>query len=321
MFLNLSVCFYKVTNKYTVFKCQGWIMKQLFRVLPIVLSVGLFGCGSPNNTTVQESANSGSVATTENESASTLPDDAPVIRVASDSDFAPYEFKDEYGNVTGFDIEIMDAIGEDQGFKVENYTDRWEVMFINLDEKKRDMLAAAIPYSAERNKKYLLSDPYAPLPSTLLYLDENLNITSLNDLADVRVGVLSDTIQQEYFESGKFKVKSVEPYITTFAAVQAMAQGKVDAVVEDAGALRHIMSDLPSLEPKYFDYENIHAEAARKVLIIDKEQPELLEKVNAGLKNIKANGTYATLTIKWFGEDLTAAVLEQQEVLEAASAR
>ncbi len=91
-----------------------------------------------------------------------------------------------------------------------------------------------------------------------------------------------------------------------------MAQGEVDAVAEDSGALRYIVSTIPSLQPKYFDYEDIHAEAARKVLVIDKDQPELLAKVNAGLKNLKENGTYATLTTKWFGEDLTPAVLEQQ---------
>lgn len=290
-------------------------MKTLYKVLPIMLSVGLFGCGNSNNTTTQEKTSAKAPVATENkqEFVSKLPDSAPVVRVSSDSDFAPYEFKDEYGKLTGFDIELMNHIGEDQGFRVENYTDRWEEMFANLDNKNRDMLAAGIPYSAERDSKYLLSNPYAPLPSTLLYLDNTLNIKSLDDLSNVKIGVLADTIQYEYFSSGQFKVKSVEPYITTFAAVEGMAKGEVDAVVEDSAALRHIMSKLPKLQPSYFDYEDIHAQSAYKVLIIDKDQPELLEKVNAGLKSLKENGTYATLTTKWFGEDLTQAVSEQRK--------
>ncbi len=280
-----------------------------------MLSVGLFGCGNSNNTTTQENTSVKAPVATENkqEFVSKLPDSAPVVRVSSDSDFAPYEFKDEYGKLTGFDIELMNYIGEDQGFRVENYTDRWEEMFANLDNKNRDMLAAGIPYSAERDSKYLLSNPYAPLPSTLLYLDNTLNIKSLDDLSNVKIGVLADTIQYEYFSSGQFKVKSVEPYITTFAAVEGMAKGEVDAVVEDSAALRHIMSKLPELQPSYFDYEDIHAQSAYKVLIIDKDQPELLQKVNAGLKSLKENGTYATLTTKWFGEDLTQAVSEQRK--------
>lgn len=292
-------------------------MKLLYRMLPILVSVGLFGCGNTTTSATQEVAAGSNETITEKEEAfvSKLPDNAPVVKVASDSDFAPYEFKDEYGNLTGFDIELMRYIGEDQGFKVENYTDRWEDMFNNLDDKNRDMLAAAIPYSAERNKKYLLSDPYAPLPSTLLYLDSNLNINSLADLSNVSIGVLGETVQHEYFSSDQVQVKSVEPYLTTFAAVQAMVQGKVDAVAEDSGALRYIMNDIPNVQPKYFEYEDINAEAARKVLVIDKDQPELLEKVNAGLKNLKEDGTYAKLTEKWFGTDLTKAVLEQEKAL------
>lgn len=290
-------------------------MKTLYKVLPIALSVGLFGCGNTSNPTAQESASTTApeVTETKEEFVSKLPDTAPVVKVASDSDFPPYEFRNEYGNLTGFDIDLMNQIGEDQGFRVENYTDRWEDIFGNLDNKSRDMIAAAIPYSVKRDKKYLLSDPYAPLPSTLLYIDNTLNLESLEDLSDVSIGVLDGTVQHEYFSSGKFKVKAVEPYITTYAAVQAMAQGEVDAVAEDAGALQYIMNDLPDLQAKYFEYEDIHAEAAYKVLVIDKEQPELLEKVNAGLKNLKENGTYAMLTEKWFGEDLTADVLQQKK--------
>lgn len=290
-------------------------MKTLYKVLPIMLSVGLFGCSNSNNTSAQENTTASTPVTTENkdEFVSKLPDSAPVVKVASDSDFAPYEFKDEFGKITGFDIQLMQHIGEDQGFKVEHYTDRWEDIFNNLDLKNRDMLAAAIPYSAERDSKYLLSNPYAPLPSTLLYVNHELDIKSLDDLDNIKIGVLGDTVQHEYFSSGKFKVESVEPYLTTFAAVQGMVQGEVDAVAEDSAALRHMMKDLPDLQPKYFDYEDIHADSAYKVLVVDKDQPELLEKVNAGLENLIDDGTYAMLTTRWFGEDLTKDVLEQKK--------
>lgn len=285
-------------------------MTSLYRILPMVLSIGVFGCSNTTQDKPSTETKSTETATTQ----STLPDSAPTVKIASDPNFAPYEFKDEYGNMTGFDIELMDKIAADQGFKLEKYNDQWEVIFDNLDNKKRDMIAAAIPYSAERASKYLLSDPYAPLPSTIVYVDKNITINSLDDLDDVSLGVLTETVQHDYFTSGKFSVKTVTAYPTTFAAVEAMVQGKIDAVVEDAGALRYIMNDIPSVTPKYFDYEDIRSEAAFKVLVIDKDQPELLQKVNAGLKNLKQDGTYAALTKKWFGNDLTADVLAQQDM-------
>jgi len=295
-------------------------MKTFYKVLPIILSVGLFGCGNSStssNATTQESA---STPTTKGKDdfVSKLPDTAPVIKVGTEANYAPYEFKDEYGNVTGFDIELMNHIGESQGFKIEVYNDPWKKLFDNIDSKNRDMVAAGLTYSDERNSKYLLSDAYAPLPTSLVYLDEKLNIKSLNDLNDVRIGVLSDSEPYQFFAQGDYKVGALEQYSTTFAAIQAMAQDKVDAVVDDSGVIRYLLNDLSDLKPIYFDYEGIGANGARKVFLIDKSQPELLEKVNAGLEGLKKDGTYAVLTTKWFGEDLTETALKQQKMLKTS---
>ena len=292
------------------FTQQGYAMTALYRILPMVLSVGIFGCSNSTPETPTTETKTTETTTAQN----TLPDSAPIVKMATDPNFAPYDFKDEYGNMAGFDIELMEKIAADQGFKLEKFNDQWEVIFDNLDDKKRDIIAAAVPYSAERASKYLLSDPYAPLPSTILYVDKDITINSLDDLNDINLGVLINTVQLDYFTSGQVPVKEVTSYATAFAAVQAMAQGKIDAVAEDAGALRYLMRGIPQLTPKYFDYEDIRSEAAFKVLVIDKDQPELLEKVNAGLKNLKQDGTYAALTEKWFGEDLTADVLSQEDM-------
>ncbi len=297
-------------------------MKQLYRLLPIVLSVGLFGCGNSNNaTSPQETATTNSPKVQENKDTfvSRLPDSAPIIKVGTEANYAPYEFKDEYGNVTGFDIELIQHIGEDQGFKVEIYNDLWRELFNNLDSSNRDAVIAGLTYSEDRASKYLLSNPYAPLPTRIVYLDEALNINSLNDVSKLRMGVLAGSEPYEYFAEGTHKAKVIEQYPTTFAAVQAMAQGKVDAVADNSGVLRYTLNDLPELEPKYFDYEGLQADGARTVIVVDKKKPELLKQVNAGLENLKANGTYALLTTKWFGEDLTETVLKQQKMLETGS--
>jgi ABC-type amino acid transport substrate-binding protein len=293
-------------------------MKQLYRILPMVLSVGIFGCGNSNT---QESTVSNSTieTITEDEFVSKLPDSAPVVKLSADANYTPYGFKDEYGNVVGFDIDLVHYIGEDQGFKVEIYSDLWKDAFNNIDNKSRDMIAAGASYSSERASKYLASDSYLPLPTSIVYLDSALDIQSLNGLGNVNIGVLGDAVQYDYFTAGNFAVKSVKPYPTLFMAIQAMAQGKVDAVAGDLGVLRYTMDDLPSLEPKYFNYQGLDTDHARKVMYVHKSQPELLEKINAGLKNLREDGTYGTLTKKWFGEDLTQAALKQQQMLEASA--
>ena len=93
-------------------------MKQLYRVLPIVLSVGLFGCG---NSATQDNANTKSVTDNKDNFVSQLPDTAPVIKVATTGTTPPFSFQDDYGNMQGIDIDVIRAIGEEQGFKVEFY--------------------------------------------------------------------------------------------------------------------------------------------------------------------------------------------------------
>lgn len=295
-------------------------MKQLYKLFPIIVSVGLFGC---NNGTTQENTDSNISRGTASKGdfVSKLPDTAPTVKLSADANYAPYGFKDEYGNIIGFDIELMRYIGEDQGFKVEIYNDPWEEVFNNVDNKSRDMIAAGTSYSSERASKYLLSNAYAPLPTSIVYLDDTLNLKSLNDLSDLKMGVLSNSEPYEYFTQSNNRVGLIEQYPTTFAAVQAMAQGKVDVVADDAGVLRYTFNDLPSLQPKYLEYERLDAESARKVIIVSKDQPELLEKVNAGLENLKKSGTYSTLTTKWFGEDLTKDLLEQESMLQSVPAK
>jgi len=288
-------------------------MRSWYQILPLIASVGILGC---NNATNHDSRAALDNAQKGDGFVSELPDSAPTIKVGTEANYAPYEFKDEYGNVTGFDIELMQYIGENQGFKIEVYNDPWEGLFDNLDNKSRDMIAAGLTYSNERARKYLLSNAYAPLPTSLVYLDKSLNIQSLNDLSNVRLGVLSNSEPYEYFAKGNYKTGAIEQYPTTFAAVEAMAQDKVDAVVDDSGVLRYTLNELPSLQPQYFDYESIKADGARKVFLIDKSKPDLLKKVNIGLESLKQDGTYAKLTTKWFGTDLTKTSLQQEKILQ-----
>ncbi|WP_131668298.1 substrate-binding periplasmic protein [Psychrobacter pygoscelis] len=293
-------------------------MRTIYKALPFVLGVSLFGCDQKLQTeeqsTVSKEQNS-----SETDFVSELPDSAPVVKVGTEANYAPYEFKDEYGNVTGFDLELIRAIGEDQGFKVEVYNDPWNELFDNLDSNSRDMIAAGVTYSKERSGKYLLSDDYAPLPSTLVYLDDTLNIQSLDGINGLRVGVLSNSAPYRLFTENDYSLKSLEQYPTTFLAVQAMAQDKVDVVAGDSGVLRYTMNDLPTLNPKYFDYESLSDNGARKVFLVDKEQPELLHKVNLGLEGLKNNGKYGELTTKWFGKDLTKNSQAQQKMLDKNS--
>lgn len=129
-------------------------MMQLYRVLPMVLSVGLFGCG---NSATQENANATGTPATESKDSfvSNLPDTAPILKVAMTGDLPPFSFQDDYGNMQGTDVDSIRAIGEEQGFKVEFYKETWQDMFDSVESGKRDLAISGISYKEDRAVRYV----------------------------------------------------------------------------------------------------------------------------------------------------------------------
>lgn len=88
--------------------------------------------------------------------------DMPTYLVATEASYAPFEFRDENGLIIGYDVDVLTAIGQDQGFKVQFINHAWEGIFDTLDNGERAIVAAGVLVNDERKQKYALSDPYAP---------------------------------------------------------------------------------------------------------------------------------------------------------------
>lgn len=296
-------------------------------ILPVVLGLSLFGCDKKSE--VNQSTEAEAEATTEVVSeaqsdtetpVSTLPDDAPTLIVGTDANYPPYELKDDKGTPIGFDIDLIHAIGEKEGFKVEILDSPWEEVFTNLENGNRDLVVAGITHSAEREAKYLLSEPYAPLPNVIAYIDDDITINNIADLQGLKLGVLDSSSSYHFFNTNNPGLTAIEHYPTIYLAVQSMVQGKVDAIAGDSGVIRYTLNNinLDNSKPKYFDYEGLKGSGAIKVMVTQKDNPELIRKINAGLELVEADGTYAKLTQKWFGEDLSEDLSKQQKMLDAA---
>ncbi|WP_230657942.1 substrate-binding periplasmic protein [Psychrobacter sp. I-STPA10] len=294
-------------------------------ILPVVLGLSLFGCNKKSEVNqiakVETETTAEVVAEPETQSdtqipISNLPDDAPTIIISADANYPPYGLKDDNGQVTGFDAELIRAIGEREGFKVEILGDPWEETFDKLDSGNRNLIIGGTVYSDERNAKYILSEPYAPLPNTIAYIDNNITIKDVEDLQGLKLGVLDSSAPYRHFSADNPGLIAIEQYPTIYLAVQSMAQGKVDAIAGDSGVIRYTLNNLDLGDVKYYDYGKLDDNGARKVMIAQKSNPELIKKINLGLQTVKADGTYTKLTQKWFGKDLTADLDKQNHMLD-----
>lgn len=277
---------------------------QLYRVLPIVLSVGLFGCG---NSSTQENANSTGTPVTENKDnfVSNLPDTAPTLKVAMTGDLPPFSFQDDYGNMQGTDVDSIRAIGEEQGFKVEFYKETWQDMFDSVESGKRDLAISGISYKDDRAVRYGLSTPYFFNPATIMYLEGKFDIKGLNDIKGLKTGTLAGSKEEDTLKQMGSSVELVSRS-TAFLAYQDLVQGKTDVFLYDMPVLQYIIKGYPEHKVKIVPYEAADAPSAQQVVLMAKENTQLINTVNEGIAKLKEKGTFQEIEERWLGEAVPA---------------
>ena len=287
-------------------------MKQLYRVLPIILSVGLFGCG---NSSTQDNTNTiGTTTENKDNFVSKLPDTAPTLKVAMTGDLPPFSFQDDYGNMQGTDVDSIRAIGEEQGFKVEFYKETWQDMFDSVESGKRDLAISGISYKDDRAVRYGLSTPYFFNPATIMYLEGKFDIKDLNDIKGLKTGTLEGSKEEDTLKEMGSSVELVSRS-TAFLAYQDLVQGNTDVFLYDMPVLQYIIKGYPEHKVKIVPYEAADAPSAQQVVLMAKENTKLIKSVNEGITKLKAKGTFKEIEEKWLGatEPATKSTLNNQQ--------
>lgn len=274
-------------------------MMQLYRVLPIVLSVGLFGC---SNSSTQESTSAAGTAITEHKDSfvSKLPDTAPTLKVATTGTMPPFSFQDDYGNMQGIDIDSIRAIGEEQGFKVEFYKQTWQDMFDTVESGGRDLAISGISYKDERAEKYGLSTPYFFNPAAIMYAKDGSKINSLDDLQGKKISAMEGSKSFDQAEEmGKYS--NLETRTTAFLLYEDLVQGKTEAILHDLPILQYTAKNHPEYEVNIVSYESEDNPSAQQVILMAKGNTKLINNVNEGITKLKAKGTFKEIEDRWLG--------------------
>ncbi|GAB2632169.1 substrate-binding periplasmic protein [Psychrobacter pocilloporae] len=274
-------------------------MKQLYRILPVVLSVGIFGCS--NSSTPESTAAENPPAEGQEEFVSSLPDSAPVLKVATTGTMPPFSFQDDYGNMQGIDIDSIRALGEEEGFKVEFYKETWQNMFDTVESGSRDLAISGISYKDERDAKYGLSQPYFFNPAAIMYAKPELNINSLDDLQGKNISAMEGSKQVDQAQQmGKYNNFSTRT--TAFLLYEDLMQGKVDAILHDLPILQYTAKNHPEQKVTIVPYEGQDNPSAQQVILMAKGNTELINKINDGITKLKAEGKFKEIEARWLGE-------------------
>ncbi|NPV56814.1 MAG: basic amino acid ABC transporter substrate-binding protein [Anaerolineae bacterium] len=216
------------------------------------------------------------------------------IKVATDATFPPFEIVDEATKeLTGFDVELMNAIAAEAGFEVEWVNIGFDPMLAGLAECQYDAAIAAITITPERQEVMLFSDPYINAGQIVTIKSDNAAISGKDDLAGKTVGAQLGTtgaIEAEAIEG--VTLKTYDSYDLAFLD---LANGQIDAVIADYPTALGFVGQSPDqikVVGEVFTNESYG-------IAVCKTNTELLAKMNEGLKAVKDAGVISELEQKW----------------------
>ncbi|CAN7686288.1 transporter substrate-binding domain-containing protein [Pseudorhodoferax sp. LjRoot39] len=216
-----------------------------------------------------------------------------VLKVATDATFPPMEFF-ENNQRTGFDTELVEAIGKQMGRKVEWVDIDFKGLIPALVSKRVDMAVSAIYITDERKKVVDFTVPYYAGGLVVMVKADNATIKSPADLAGKKVSVQVGTKSVGYLKEAhpKAQLVEVEKNQEMFNLVDV---GRSDAAVTGKPAAYQYVRTRPGLKvlPEQLTTEEYG-------MAIRKDTPELTKAVNEALAMLKANGSYAAIVKKWF---------------------
>jgi basic membrane protein A len=225
--------------------------------------------------------------------------DLGVVKVGVNAEYPPFEFVDEGGNLSGFDIEMLGAVAKQAGFELEWVNTRWDGIFTALASGEFGAVCSAATITPEREEQIDFSNPYFNAGQMIAVRQADAETIKVPaDLAGLRVGVQAGTTGD--IAASEIAGVEVVRYDEITLAFQALASGDVDAIVNDGPVNADIISKNPELgivqvgDPFTDELYGI---------AVQPNQPELLNAVNAGLAEIIANGTYREIYMKWFGSE------------------
>ena len=214
------------------------------------------------------------------------------IFVGTNAEFPPFEYLDK-GEVTGFDIELVNELGKIMDADVKVLDMSFDGLLPALQMKKVDLVIAGMTATEERKKTVSFTQPYYTASQVIIVKEGNNSIKSFDDLKGKKVAVMlgftGDTIVSE------IEGVSIERFNAAYAGIMALQADKVEAVVLDSEPAKNYVKQNPGLVLAEAD-----AEQEEYAIALRKNDKALLEKVEKALAELKANGTYDALIKKYF---------------------
>ena len=224
------------------------------------------------------------------------------IVVLTSSGYEPYEIIDTDGNLTGFDIELMELLAEEVGIEIEWKDVDFDGIIASLQSGQAEIAIAGLSPTEERKDMVDFGDIYynteSGLSNYFVFDSTENNIVSLEDLDGLIVGAQIGTVQAGLLEAIKDEYGfTVDLRNTNTMIVEEVKAGRVDVLVVESAIAISILEANTSLSKVGF--ESYLDDVLGSAIAFAKDS-EYTAQFNTALATMKADGSLQTLIDKWF---------------------
>jgi arginine/ornithine transport system substrate-binding protein len=223
------------------------------------------------------------------------------IRIAFDVPYEPFEYKNENGELTGFEVELADAMCKEIQAECEFVIQAWDGMIPGLVARKYDAIMSSMSITPERAERVLFSDPYYITPGGWFARNDfDTDVTDMEAMKGKVVGVQRGTTMDTYVTENMAGIVTIKRYTTADDMVLDLEGRRLDVVFVD-----YPVGEQTILSKDGFKEVGEPVKLGEGVGVAMRQRDkDLAEQVNAALKKLKEDGTYDAIMKKYFSYDI-----------------
>lgn len=225
-----------------------------------------------------------------------------VLVVGLDDTFAPMGFRDEAGEIVGFDIDLAKEVAKRMDVEIELKPIDWNAKMMELNGKNIDVIWNGLSITEERKKEILFSDVYLDNKQIIIVKTDS-DIQTKADLADKVIGLQTGSSAETALNADAetaSSIKEVSDYPDNTTVLMELEAGRLDAAVMDEIVGRYYIAKKPD-QFRVLEEDFGSESYGIGFRLGDKS---LADEVNRIMKEMKEDGTAAAISKKWFGEDI-----------------
>ncbi len=219
------------------------------------------------------------------------------IRIATEGAYAPFNGINEQGELIGFDVEIAKALCVEMKAECEIVAQDWDGIIPGLMSRKYDAIIASMSITKERLRVVDFTERYYSNVLAFVAPKGKALDTTEAGLKGLTIGAQRATRSGQYLEDKLSDVVNVKLYGTQSEAYLDMANGRLDAMLSDKFPA---YDWLQTADGEGFEFKGEDIDINDEIAIAVRKRDPLKEKLNAAIKAIVENGTYAEINARYF---------------------